>query len=77
MKRFALLVVIFASLASYQQEVRHAPTVEQCRADQKLWLSRLEDTGVTDPTVNISFKELSGWLHQMARLHTLGEVGRG
>jgi hypothetical protein len=32
MKRFALLVVVFVSLASYQQEVKHAPTVEQCRA---------------------------------------------
>ena len=43
MKRLWLLVLVLVSFNSLgSQEVKHAPTVEQCRADQRLWLSRLE-----------------------------------
>jgi hypothetical protein len=55
---FALVVV--GTLGS--QEVKHAPTVEQCSADQKLWLSKLESS---DDVVPASFKELAGWQHEM------------
>jgi hypothetical protein len=34
--------VLTAALAG--QEVKHAPTVAQCQADQRLWLSNLEDS---------------------------------
>jgi hypothetical protein len=46
------------------QEVKHAPTVEQCRADQKLWLSKEEEANRAgiDP---VSYKELDGWEREM------------
>jgi len=46
------------------QEVKHAPMVEQCRVDQKLWLSMVGGSraGVT----NVSYKELDGWFAQLS-----------
>jgi hypothetical protein len=53
--------LLFAGKA-HAQEVKHAPTVEQCRADQRLWLAKLE----SEPSVvSVSFKELHGWLGEM------------
>ena len=48
----------------HAQQVKHAPTVEQCRADQKLWLSMVGGSraGVT----NVSYNELDGWFAQMS-----------
>jgi hypothetical protein len=45
----------------HSQEVQHAPTVEQCRADQRLWLSKLEGPDGT----NVTFRELRGWILEM------------
>jgi hypothetical protein len=46
----------------HAQQVQHAPTVEQCRADQRLWFSRLEDL----PAIkSVSYKELGNWLVEM------------
>jgi hypothetical protein len=44
------------------QEVKHAPTVEQCRADQKWWLDKVEDehSGKT-----IGFSTLDLWVVEM------------
>src|SRR5216683_422380 len=67
MKRLWLWVLVLASTVG-SQEVKHAPTVEQCRADQRLWLSKLEDSnGVT----LVSFKELTGWQHEMYECRTV------
>jgi hypothetical protein len=42
-----ITVFLISVTAISSQEVKHAPTVEQCRADQRLWLSKLEsDNGV-------------------------------
>ena len=38
-----MLIIPYQS--TFAQEVQHAPTVEQCRADQKLWMSQLEHEG--------------------------------
>jgi hypothetical protein len=39
MKKLWMLLAIAVPLQFiHAQEVKHAPTVEQCRADQKLWL---------------------------------------
>jgi hypothetical protein len=38
-----------------------APTVEQCRTDQELWLSKLEAESI----VLIDFRELSDWSREM------------
>jgi hypothetical protein len=50
-----LALIPFNSLAS--QEVQHAPTVEQCRADQRLWLSEIESNHGSD---GLAFYELTG-----------------
>jgi hypothetical protein len=48
MKYFWLLVVLFGSFNSLaSQEVHHAPAVEQCRADQRLWMNEVEQTNVS------------------------------
>jgi hypothetical protein len=40
MKKLWLLLLMVTPLQLvYSQEVHHAPTVDQCRADQELWLS--------------------------------------
>jgi hypothetical protein len=43
--------------------VQDAPTVEQCRADQKLWSSKMEpnDAGVN----NVTIDELANWKREM------------
>jgi len=45
------------------QEVKHAPTVDQCRADQRLWLDKVEDTSSANALP--SFRVLDGWSHEM------------
>jgi len=55
------VVLVFVS-AVCSQEVRHAPTVEQCRADQRLWLSKLESE---NSVASIGYKELNGWSQEM------------
>ena len=63
----------------YSQEVPHAPTVEQCRADQKLWFSKLSDDakaeeaeGLREPVAHsVSFQQLSFLsleMHDCARI---------
>ena len=60
MKRFwPLLLLVIPYQSIHAQKVQHAPTVEQGRADQKLWLSELEELNHAG-TVNVSFVELQG-----------------
>jgi hypothetical protein len=47
----------------HAQEVKHAPTVEECRADQKLWWAKLERE--IPGIASVSFDELDGWDNQM------------
>ncbi len=52
MKAIVLVLgLMLMSLAAVgQDEIKHAPTVEQCRVDQRLWLGRLRE--------NVSAQEL-------------------
>jgi hypothetical protein len=62
-KRFwPLFLMLVSCSAVWAQEVKHAPTVEQCRADQKLWLAKLEEPG---GITNVRVKELHGWQGEM------------
>jgi len=60
MKRlfFVGCLVLAASLIG---QVEHAPTVDQCQADQRLWFSRLEDVQNTLP----SYDAISQWHQEM------------
>ena len=76
MKTFSTLLVglCFCSpLLNAQQEVKHAPTVEQCRADQRLWFSKIEAGNPSDPgdTLAASSFELRGWSDEMRDCRTV------
>jgi hypothetical protein len=49
LKGLLMLAVLTASVAG---QVEHAPTVEQCQADQRLWLAEIE---VRDPKAHPLF----------------------
>jgi|SRR5215469_899427 len=63
MKRLWLLLVMVTPLQLiHAQEVNDAaPTVEQCRADQELWLSKLDAESI----LLIDFRELNDWSREM------------
>ena len=51
-------------LLNAQTQVKHALTVEQCRADQKLWLAKMEQSNGAAAD-NVSFNELNAWASEM------------
>jgi hypothetical protein len=62
MKTIWLVIFGFISVNSIgAQELKHAPTVEQCRADQELWLSKLDAESI----LLIDFRELNDWSREM------------
>ena len=74
MNRLWLLLVIAVPLQLiHAQEVKHAPTVEQCRADQTLWFSKINDDakaeeaeGLREPVAHsISFQQLNFLILEM------------
>ena len=42
-KRLALIVMLMMSAMAAAQDIKHALTVEQCRADAKLWLKQTHE----------------------------------
>jgi hypothetical protein len=60
MKRLVLTGLILAVAASLVGQVEHAPTVAQCQADQRLWLSELEGD-----TNSITYTALRDWSVEM------------
>jgi hypothetical protein len=69
----ALLTALVGLPAVHAQQVHHAPTVEQCRADQRLWLSKLEDLGRGRAGVaTVGYRELDqDWSNQMIECMTV------
>lgn len=62
MKQVVALAVFFLTV-SVTAQVEHAPTVAQCQADQRLWLSKLE---VLPPDTNLpAFPTLRQWADEM------------
>lgn len=57
--KLVLAIVAFTSLA-WGQEIEHAPTVAQCQADQRLWLSELEGDASS-----IAYTTLRDWSIEM------------
>ena len=66
-----LWLLAFAMLVSghaFGQDIEHAPTVDQCQADQRLWLSEVRDDGAKDwahSATNTSARTLILWGHEM------------
>ena len=38
MRAIAITILILATAPAFAQQIEHAPTVDQCQADQRLWL---------------------------------------
>jgi hypothetical protein len=74
MKKLWLLLAIAVPLQFiHAQEVKHAPTVEQCRADEKLWMSKRGDDAAV---VDITYGELDGWIAKMYECQTVDPGNR-
>ena len=72
-KLWLLLLMVIPLQLIHSQELKHAPTVAQCRADQRLWLSPLEQFGINGVT-NVSYKELSAEMSEMVNCANIDPV---
>jgi hypothetical protein len=67
-RAYKLVLVLCVGLLlageAHVQEVKHAPTIEQCRADQRLWLDKLERAVDTVPLPE-DYRTLVGWTGEM------------
>jgi hypothetical protein len=62
--KLLLTVCCLILAASLTGQVEHAPTVAQCQADQRLWLSKVEDES---PTADLpSYSVLFAWGKEMS-----------
>jgi hypothetical protein len=61
MKHFLTFAAVLAASLTVGQDVQHAPTIAQCQADQRLWLSKLEG----DPSELPKFMDLHQWQVEM------------
>ena len=68
MKRLAAIVILMMSSMAVGRDIKHAPTVAQCQADQRLWLAKLED-GAIDET----YSTVAKWIPEMLNC---GDVDR-
>jgi hypothetical protein len=66
MKPLWLLLLAVTLQSVYAQEVnqqiKHALTVEQCRADQRLWMSKLQNEAIVN---KIDYKEFNDWFLEL------------
>lgn len=69
MKHFVYLltVALFVISASVIAQIERAPTVAQCQADQRLWLSRLDDEDGSLPP----YKTMMRWALEMRDCQTI------
>jgi hypothetical protein len=74
MKRFVVLIALLGGSLVNAQEIEHAPTVEQCRADANLWKAQLEEykkaseTDRLDTTVShLTIFQLGDRLNEMSQ----------
>jgi hypothetical protein len=69
-KVWPLLLLVIPLHSIHSQEVKHAPTVEQCRADLRLRMSKVlpvHSRGVDD----VMFVELIDWDHELYQCRTV------
>jgi hypothetical protein len=67
------LIASFSSLTGRQVQIKHAPTVDQCQADQRLWLSKL---GTAPDTDLPNFSTLTEWESEMNDCQTVDPVNQ-
>ena len=59
-------VLMWANVAS--PKIEHAPTVEQCQADQRLWLATLENASAR---VAVKVETLMAWDREMLQCYAV------
>ena len=64
-KLWLLLFLVILCQSIHSQEVKHAPTVAPCQADQRLWKSKLEQDPTPSGVKDVSFAELVNWYTEM------------
>jgi hypothetical protein len=59
-----IVILLFTAITTtaHPQEVKHAPTVAQCQADGRLWLSKLDDENSKS---SVSYNTLVDWGAEM------------
>jgi hypothetical protein len=66
--KLAILLLTFVTMAlprsAGMRQVKHAPTVAQCQADERLWMSKLEQTQPSG-TKDVSYNTLQSWIDEM------------
>jgi len=86
MKYFVAASVPLLGSMAVEQDVKHAPSAEQCRTERRLWLDKVESDTTFDA---VSFSELTSRIREMhdcksvdsdqqsRYYHTAGEIGFG
>ena len=65
MKKLWLLLAIAIPLQpAYSEQVEYALTVEECRAEQTLWMSRFDEPNDAG-TINVNYSDLNDWSLRM------------
>ena len=65
MKKLWLLLAMAIPLQPvHSQQVEYALTVEECRAEQSLWMSRSDEPNDAG-TVNVNYSDLNDWSSRM------------
>jgi hypothetical protein len=62
MGRVLLFLIMTTSLFG---QVKHAPTVAQCQADQHLWLSKVETSAANDSVTLPGYSLVDEWAQEM------------
>jgi hypothetical protein len=57
----ALLAALISPCLAQETKHVHAPTVRQCCAEQRLWLSKLMQYPISDGVTDVSYGELQYW----------------
>jgi hypothetical protein len=66
MNRFVVAAIVLCVSMATGQDIKHAPSVQQCRADEKLWSYQLEQPGGLAVVPELTFDELQGRIDEMA-----------
>jgi len=61
-KYFAAMIVVMLATFAVGQEIKHALTIQQCRADAKLWGTESNNQEVSYLTLQAVLSRLQCWL---------------
>jgi hypothetical protein len=59
LKGLLMLTLVTAFVAG---QMEHAPTVQQCQADERLWMNKIEETNLT---IHPDYITVNAWFNEM------------